>query len=178
VKKILQALGLLVFLAASSCADETDAIREATSLYWQAILAGDFDSAYRMISRESRVRYERGEFEEGIALTGFTDNEKLARLWVKEADFVIEDIKQRGRQATVFVAIHVPDVEGLRTGLFNEAGEKNIERKTKGDSTKIEEWFTKRITEEIRRGKFDLTVIDIENKLIREAGIWKVVYDG
>ncbi|MBN2381193.1 hypothetical protein JXM67_15445 [candidate division WOR-3 bacterium] len=176
MRKISMTLGLVILASCVSCVDETDAIRESASLYWRAILEGDYDTAYRILSRESRVRFSRTEFEESLGFVNFTDDVKLRKAWRKEADFVIEDIKQRGKQAWVVISFHVPDLDAIKESLNEEAVEKNIEKKTKQDTAKIAEWYNKRMTEEIRKQRFNRTVIDEETKLIREAGIWKVLF--
>lgn len=176
MKRTAIILGFLLLLTGVSCRNDADAIRQSTSRYWKAVIAGDYDTAYQLLTRESRVRYSRAEFEEKVLAGKASVDPELTDIWAKVTDFEVVDVEQRGKQATAGIAIYVPDLQGLRARLADKAQEKNLERRTGGDSTEIEEWFTKQIRKEIRKGRFDETVIDVDTRLMLEGVAWKVVF--
>jgi hypothetical protein len=160
----------------AGCINEEEAIRDTASKYWQYILDGNTNAAYRMLSKESRFRVPRSEFEESVAFGGYENlnSRELRKIWTSEIDFIIEDVQQQGSQAVVMITFEAPDLDILADRMKNEAEREGIYQRFKNDEGKIANWTMKRMTEEIRKRRFNRMTIDNSTWLIRESGKWKI----
>lgn len=161
------------------CMNEKNAIRDAVSRFWQAVIEGKTEAAYQMLSKESRFNVNKADFEDDVSF-GLKTNmrtRELRKAWGEQCDFRIEELEQRGSEALVLVSFKVPDMGELADRIDQEAQREGIYRKYKDKPDKIDAWFAKRITEEIKAHRFSRTTLENETFLIREEGQWKIYYE-
>jgi len=175
MKRILS-LASAVFLLTVACFNEKEAIREATTRFWQAVIDGKTETAYRMLSKKSRFNVPKAVFEESASfgMKPTLKTRELRKAWSAESNFRIEELEQRGGEALTLVSFRVPDLNELDERLSEEARRKNIYRKYKGDEDKLDAWFAKRMAQEIKAHRFSRTSIEERTWLVREKGQWKI----
>ncbi len=168
----------LVMIFAQACTNEEEAIRSATSRFWKSVLDANFDSAYRLLSRESRLLTPRSEFEDAFSFGPYKswNNRLLQKAWLAACKFTIDEVEQRSDQGRVVVLFRVPDMEALSSRVSAEAERENMLAKFSDDEQRLQDWFAKRMTEELEKNRFTRTRIDNETYLVREAGEWKIFY--
>jgi hypothetical protein len=178
MKRILMLAGAVLVLAAgvAGCFSQEAAIRDAVSKFWQAVIDGKTDSAYRMLSKSSRFSINKAEFEESVSFGVKTTlrARELRKAWSAECDFRIEELEQRGSEALTLVSFRVPDMDEIYYRLYDEAEREGIFRKYRDKPDKIDDWFVKRMTEELKAHRFSRTTLENETWLIREEGQWKI----
>jgi len=181
MKRILSLFSAVLVLAVASvsCVDEEQAIRQSASRFWQSIIDGKTDSAYRMLTKSSRFNIHKGDFEERVSFGGTTSlrNRTLHKAWAEECDFRIEELEQRGNEALVLVSFKVPDLDDMLYRLDKEAEREGIYKKYKNKSDKVDAWFEKRMTEELKAHRFSRMTLENQTWLLREEGEWKIDYD-
>lgn len=168
----------LYALFVPACTDEKEEVRSTASRFWKSVLGGNFDSAYRMLSRQSRILTPRSEFEKAFSFGTYKswNSRSLQKAWLAECKFTIEEVEQRSDQGRVAITFRVPDMEALSRRISAEAEREDVVRKFAGDEQKLEDWFAKRMTEELSNNRFTRMRIDNETYLVREAGEWKIFY--
>jgi hypothetical protein len=178
MKRILLLAGVVLVLAvgAVGCFNEETAIRDAVTKFWQAVIDGKTDSAYKMLSKSSRFYIHKAEFEESVSFGMKTNlrTRELRKAWSAECDFRIEELEQRGAEALTLVSFRVPDMDELYYRLYDEAERDGIFRKYKSNPDKIDDWFTKRMTEELKARRFSRSTLENQTWLTREEGQWKI----
>lgn len=168
----------LCALFVPACTNEEEEVRSAASRFWKSVLEGNFDSAYKMLSRQSRILMPRSEFENEFSFGTYKswNSRALQKAWLAACKFTIEDVEQRSDQGRVTITFRVPDMEALSRRISAEAEREGMIRKFAGDEQKLESWFAKRMTEELKNTRFTRMRIDNETYLVREAGEWKIFY--
>jgi len=175
MKRILL-LASTVLLLTVACFNEKEAIREATTRFWQAVIDGKTESAYRMLSKRSHFNIPKAVFEESASfgMKPTLRTRELRKAWSAESSFRIEELEQRGAEALTLVSFRVPDLNELDKRLSKEARRKNIYRKYKGNEDKLDAWFAKRMAQEIKAHRFSRVSIEERTWLVREEGQWKI----
>lgn len=175
MKRILPAF-MAALLAATGCVNEKKAIGEAVSRFWQAVIDGKTDSAYRMLSKKSRFTIPKEVFEEMVTfgMRNTLENRRLRKTWSEESSFRIEEIEQRGDEALTLVSFRLPDMTELNHRLEDEARREGIYTKYRNDSQKIDDWFTMRMAEELEARRFSRKTSESRTFLLREEGEWKI----
>ena len=86
-----------VFLLTVACFNEKEAIREATTRFWQAVINGKTETAYRMLSKRSRFNVPKAVFEESASfgMKPTLKTRELRKAWSAESNFRIEELEQR-----------------------------------------------------------------------------------
>jgi len=120
----LRGIGFFVFIMGCvSCTDYTPELKELSTRYWDAVFAGEMESAYAMLAGSSRQGMSLEEFTQAMSFGRPTpqDAAELYRAFAAQAKLSILEVKAKRKEASVSVILIVPVLETPAEGVPSDS---------------------------------------------------------
>lgn len=164
-----QFLLTLTVLLLASCGEKPEAwLNEHTRMFWNAVFRGNMQSAYAMLTSQSKAGNDLAEFSQRINFYPFPGElpKDFREAFAQRCRVSILAVEVKRNRAEVQVILSIPYLEELKLNLETENSQN-------ADTT----WIIQRMREALITGQVPSRELRVKVTWVKEEENWKIALD-